>query len=56
MAENHIDTNADEPVDVQGKSWWTLPFDNTTSFSILGYIFGNRHDKDGARKIDLILK
>lgn len=56
MAENHIDTDVDEPIDVQGKSWWTLPFDGTTSFSILGYIFGNRHDKEGARKIDLILK
>lgn len=56
MAEEHNNTNTDAPIDVQKKSWWELPFDGTTSFSILGFIFGNRHDKDGARKIDLILK
>jgi len=56
MTEKNNHGKMDEPIDVAKKSWWTLPFDETTSFSILGFIIGNRHDKDGAQKIDLILK
>lgn len=54
MAQTNNHGNTDEPIDVEKKSWWTLTFDDTTSFSLLGYIFGNR--LDGAQKIDLILK
>lgn len=56
MADINNHDKIDEPIDVEKKGWWTLPFDNTTSFSILGFIFGNRHDKDGPQKVDFILK
>ncbi|MBI5885392.1 MAG: hypothetical protein HZB85_02280 [Deltaproteobacteria bacterium] len=56
MADTNNHDKTDEPIDVAKKSWWTLTFDETTSFSILGYVIGNRHDKDGPKKTDLILK
>lgn len=33
-----------------------MPFDATTNFSLLGWIFGNRYARDSASKIDIVLK
>lgn len=40
----------------QQTKWWRMPFDATTNFSLLGWIFGNRYARDSASKTDIVLK
>lgn len=58
-ANNTSDNTSDESLAAQQTKWWRMPFDTTTNFSLLGWIFGNRYVRDSASKpswIDLILK
>ncbi len=38
------------------RKWWRLPFDDTTNFSLLGYILGGLHwEGNEEKKVDLTL-
>ena len=42
--------------DIGVKSWWKLPFDPTTNFSLLGYILGGFHwEANLIKRVDLTL-
>ncbi|MEK6792128.1 MAG: hypothetical protein AABY45_10570 [Deltaproteobacteria bacterium] len=46
----------DEGLVGQQVKWWRMPFDATTNFSLIGWIFGNRYARDSASKTDIVLK
>ncbi len=54
--KNTSNNASDEGLVGQEAKWWRMPFDATTNFSLIGWMFGNRYTRAGASKIDIVLK
>ncbi|MBI5236780.1 MAG: hypothetical protein HY886_11125 [Deltaproteobacteria bacterium] len=54
--KNTSNNATDEGMTGQQVKWWRMPFDATTNFSLIGWIFGNRYTRDKASRTDIVLK